>query len=81
MGFNFRTFRLHFGAPRLAKNAPLSHPENELHMPQTTAQFAQLKGCTALATASPLVCDYHALANCVLVAHGCEARLCDPTVL
>ena len=81
IGFNFRTFRLHFWAPRLAKNTPLSHPKNELHMPQTTAQFAQLKGPPALAAASPLVCDCHVLAAYVPVAHGCEASLCDATIL
>ena len=82
MGFNFRTFWLHFWAPRLAKNAPLSPPENELHMPQTTAQFAQLKGAAlALVTASTLVCDCHVLASYVSVAHSCAASLYEPTVL
>ena len=82
MGFNFRTFWLHFWAPRLAKNAPLSPPENELHMPQTTAQFAQLKGgALALVTASAFVCDCHVLASRVPAAHGCEASQCEPTVL
>ena len=81
MGFNFRTFGLHFWAPSLAKNAPLSRPENEQHMPQTTAQFAQLKGPLALVTASTLVCDSHVLARYVPVAHGCEASLREPTVL
>ena len=81
MGFNFRTFGLHFWAPRLAKNAPLSPPENEQHMPQTTAQFAQLKRALALVTAPALVCDCHVLSAYVPVAHGCEASLCDATVL
>ena len=67
----------------LAKNAPLSPPENEQHMRQTTAQFAQLKGGGALAlvTASALVCACHVLASYAPVAHGCEASLCEPTVL
>ena len=81
MGFNFRTFGLHFWAPRIAKNATLSCPENEHLRPQTTAQFAQLKGPLALVTASPLVCDCHVLASYVPVARGCEASLCKPTVL
>ena len=56
VGFNFRTFWLHFWAPRLAKNAPLSPPENEQHMPQTTAQFAQLKGGASCSRDSPHFC-------------------------
>ena len=62
----------------LAKNAPLSRPENEKH---TTAQSAQLKGPLALVTASTLVCDCNVLASYVPVAHGCEASLCEPKIL